>query len=156
ENDLAAGRYDGAAVEVWLADWSQPDLCVLLAKGTVGEVRREGGSFTAEVRGLSERLSEVSGRLFTATCSADLGDNRCGIDLADVRFRGNGMVIGINATSVFRASGLDSFDDAWFRAGSLTFTSGANAGLNVEVKDHRKDGAVTIDLWQAMPEPILV
>ena len=156
ENDLAAARYDRAAVEVWLADWSQPDLCVLLAKGTVGEVRREGGSFTAEVRGLSERLSEVSGRLFTATCSADLGDNRCGIDLADVRFRGNGTVIGINATSVFRASGLDSFDDAWFRAGRLTFTSGANAGLSVEVKDHRKDGAVKIDLWQAMPEPILV
>jgi uncharacterized phage protein (TIGR02218 family) len=156
ENDLVAGRYDGAAVEVWLVDWSQPNLCVLLAKGTLGEVRREGGGFTAEVRGLNERLSQVSGRLFTATCSADLGDNRCGIDLTDVRFRGSGVVTAINATSVFRASGLDSFDDAWFRAGRLTFTSGANAGLSVEVKDHRSDGAVTIELWQAMPGPILV
>lgn len=156
EADLAAGHYDGAAVELWLVDWSQPDLCILLAKGTLGEVRREGESFTAEVRGLSERLSEVSGRLFTATCSADLGDNRCGIDFTDARFRGSGSVIGINGTSVLRASGLESFDDVWFRAGKLTFTSGANAGLSVEVKDHRRNGAVTIDLWQAMPEPILV
>jgi uncharacterized phage protein (TIGR02218 family) len=32
EHDLAAGRYDAAAVELWLADWSEPALKVLLAK----------------------------------------------------------------------------------------------------------------------------
>jgi uncharacterized phage protein (TIGR02218 family) len=155
ESDLAAGRYDGAAVELWLTDWSEPDLRVVLAKGTLGEVKREGTAFTAEVRGLSERLSEESGRLYTATCSADLGDARCGIDLAVAPFFGNGAVVRLNASSAFTASGLDNFDDGWFRAGKLTFTSGANAGLSVEVKNHRKNGTVTIDLWQAMPEPVL-
>ena len=54
----------------------------------------------------------------------------------------------------FSANGLDRFDDGWFRAGKLAFTSGANDGLSVEVKNHRNDGAVTIELWQVMPEPI--
>ena len=54
---------------------------MLLAKGTLGEVRREGAAFTAELRGLSQRLDEETGRLYTATCSADLGDARCTIDL---------------------------------------------------------------------------
>jgi uncharacterized phage protein (TIGR02218 family) len=155
ESDLAAGRYDGAAVELWLTDWSEPDLRVVLAKGTLGEVRREATAFTAEVRGLSERLSEESGRLYTATCSADLGDTGCGIDLAVAPFFGNGAVVGLNASSALTASGLDQFDDGWFKAGKLTFTSGANAGLSVEVKNHRKNSAATIDLWQAMPEPVL-
>ncbi len=57
EADLAAGRYDAATIEIWLVDWSEPALRVLLAKGTLGEVRREGQAFTAEVRGLSERLT---------------------------------------------------------------------------------------------------
>lgn len=110
EADLAAGRYDAAAVELWLVDWSEPSLRVLLAKGTLGEVRREGPAFTAEVRGLSERLAQDSGRLYSATCSADLGDARCTVDLTDAAFRGNGAVVVVSATSTFSASGLDDFD----------------------------------------------
>jgi uncharacterized phage protein (TIGR02218 family) len=154
EADLAAGRYDAATVEIWLVDWSEPALRVLLAKGTLGEVRREGQAFTAEVRGLSERLSQESGRLYTATCSADLGDGRCKIDLTSPAFRGTGAVITSRATSAFTASGLDGFEDGWFTSGTLTFTSGANSGQSVEVKGHRKAGAVQLALWQAMPEPI--
>ena len=156
EADLAAGRYDRAAVEIWLVDWSEPTLHILLAKGTLGEVRREGLAFTAEVRGLSDRLAQESGRLFTATCSADLGDSRCGIDLGSSAFRSTGSVTSTDATSTFTASGLDSFEDGWFTAGKLTFSSGANSALSVEVKSHRKGGVVSLVLWQVMPEPIAV
>ena len=137
EDDLAAGRYDAAAVELWLVDWSEPTLSVLLAKGLLGEVKREGNAFTAELRGLSDRLSQDSGRLYTTTCSADLGDARCKIDLTNATYRGSGTVAAVSATSTFTASGLDSFDDGWFTAGKLGFTSGANNGLAVEVKSHR-------------------
>ena len=154
EADLAAGRYDAATIEIWLVDWTEPALRVLLAKGTLGEVRREGQAFTAEVRGLSERLTQESGRLYTATCSADLGDGRCRINLTNPAFRGAGAVISPEATSAFTAGGLDSFEDGWFTAGKLTFTSGANSGLSIEVKSHRKGAAVRLTLWQAMPEPI--
>ena len=154
EADLAAGRYDAAAVELWLVDWSEPELRLLLARGALGEVRREGDAFTAEVRGLSERLAQASGRLYTATCAADLGDSRCTVDLASAGYRGSGTVLALTATSGFSAEGLDGFDDGWFTAGKLSFSSGANSGLSVEVKSHRKDGVVTLDLWQAMPEPI--
>lgn len=154
ETDLAAGRYDAATIEIWLVDWSEPALRVLLAKGTFGEVRREGQAFTAEVRGLSERLAQESGRLYTATCSADLGDGRCKIDLTNPAFRGAGAVISPEAIAVFTAGGLDSFEDGWFTAGRLTFTSGANSSLSVEVKSHRKGAVVRLTLWQAMPEPI--
>lgn len=155
EGDLAAGRYDAAAVELWLVDWSEPSLSVLLAKGTLGEVKREGNAFTAEVRGLTDRLAQDTGRLYTTTCSADLGDARCKIDLSEAAYRGSGTVAAVSATSTFTASGCDAFEDGWFTAGKLTFASGANAGLSVEVKSHRKDATVSFELWQAMPEPIV-
>jgi len=154
EDDLAAGRYDGAQVDLWLVDWSEPDLRVLLARGTLGEVRREGLAFTAEVRGLAQQLAAPTGRLYTAACSADLGDPRCGVDLDNPIYRGSGTVAALLATSRLSADGLDAFDGGWFTAGKLTFTGGANAGLAVEVKRHRKDGTVTLELWQAMPEPV--
>lgn len=155
EADLAAGRYDAAGVELWLTDWSEPSLRVLLAKGVLGEVRREGAAFTAELRGLSHRLAEENGRLYTAGCSADLGDARCTVNLTNPALRGSGSVAALTATSAFTASGLGGYADGWFTAGRLAFVGGANAGLAVEVKIHRNAAeGVTLELWQAMPEPI--
>jgi len=154
EDDLAAGLYDAAAVELWLVDWSEPDLRVQLAAGALGEIKREGTAFTAEVRGITQRLAEESGRLFTAGCSADLGDARCKVDLGNAAYRGSGNVTALTGTSSFTVSGLDGFADGWFTAGKLTFTGGANAGLGIEVKTHRNNSGVSLTLWQAMPRPI--
>jgi uncharacterized phage protein (TIGR02218 family) len=155
EADLAARRFDAASVEIHLVDWSEPSLHVLIAKGTLGEVRREGAAFAAELRGLAERLSQETGRLYTASCSADLGDARCKVDLDHPYFRGEGTIATLIGTSSFSASGLDDFDEGRVTAGKLVWTSGANAGLAVEVKRHRRDGAdIILELWQAMPEPL--
>jgi uncharacterized phage protein (TIGR02218 family) len=155
EADLAAGRYDAAKVETWLVDWSDPVLHVLLSTATLGDVRREGAAFVAEMRGLADALAQESGRLYTASCSADLGDPRCGIDLTSSVYRGEGVITVLRGTSAFAVSGLGAFEEGWFSAGKLTFGSGANAGLAVEVKRHRLDGElVVIELWQSMPEPL--
>jgi uncharacterized phage protein (TIGR02218 family) len=149
--DLAAGRYDAAQVETWLVDWSAPSLKVLTARATLGEVRREGQAFVAELRGLADLLSQESGRLYTARCGADLGDARCKVDLGSPALRGNGAVSVVEGTSIFVASGLDGFADGWFSLGRLTWTSGANDGLAIEIKQHR---LARLTLWQAMPEGI--
>jgi uncharacterized phage protein (TIGR02218 family) len=153
--DLAAGRFDAALVETWLVDWSDPSLKVLTARGTLGEVKREGEAFAAELRGLADLLSQESGRLYTAKCGADLGDLRCKVDLTNPALHGAGVVSAIEGTSSFVSSGLDGFADALFSAGRLTWTSGANAGLSIEIKQHRLvAGHALITLWQAMPEAI--
>ncbi|MGE3144759.1 MAG: DUF2163 domain-containing protein [Pseudorhodoplanes sp.] len=155
EADLAAGRYDGAGVDIYLVDWSEPSLRVLIACGTLGEVRREGCAFAAELRGLAEPLSHETGRLYTASCAADLGDGRCGVDLDDPQWRAEGTAAALIGISSFLASGLDPFDENLFSAGKLVWLTGANAGIAVEVKRHRHDTDTTaIELWQAMPEPI--
>jgi uncharacterized phage protein (TIGR02218 family) len=155
EDDLAAGRWDGAVVRVFLVDWSEPHLFVLLAAGTVGEVRREGFAFAAELRSPSDRLNQDSGRLYTATCGADLGDARCRVDLNAPAFKGTGSVTALAGTAVFAAAGLGGFADGWFTGGRLVFSGGANAGLAAEVKIHRADaGGVSLTLWQSMPQVV--
>jgi uncharacterized phage protein (TIGR02218 family) len=153
--DLAAGRYDAAQVETWLVDWSDPQLKVLTARATLGEVRREGQAFVAELRGLADLLSQESGRLYTARCGADLGDARCKVDLTVPALRGTGAITAVEGTSIFVAFGLDGFADALFSLGRLLWTGGANAGLAIEIKEHRLIAShARLTLWQAMPEPI--
>ncbi len=155
ESDLAAGRYDAASVETWLVDWSEVSLRVLMARSTLGEVKREGQAFSAELRGLADRLSQQSGRLFTARCSADLGDAHCKFDLVTAGLQGEGNVESIESTSTIIAAGLDTFTEGVFSGGKLTWASGANDGLSVEIKEHRMaSGHARLSLWQAMPEVI--
>lgn len=154
EDDLAAGRYDDAKIELFLVDWSNAENRLLLRAGNLGEVRREDSAFSAEVRGIASRLDEEKGRIFAASCDADLGDTRCKIDLDDPAFHGEGTILALEGASIFSAGGLDGFAGGWFTQGRLQWTSGANAGLAIEIKEHRIDGGAHLSLWQTMPEPL--
>ncbi len=82
EADIAAGLYDGAALECWRVDWSDPASRVRLSRGAVRRLVRTGGAFTAEVDGPLAVLERTAGRSFDRTCDARLGDPRCRVDLA--------------------------------------------------------------------------
>ena len=61
----------------------------------------------------------------------------------------------VTGASMFTADGLDAYATALFSAGRLVWSSGANAGLAVEIKEHRVVlGHARLSLWQAMAEPI--
>jgi uncharacterized phage protein (TIGR02218 family) len=151
EDDLAGGLYDDAPIEIWRVNWADTAQRVLMRAGSLGEVRRSGSAFTAEVRGLAHYLQQPKGRLFQSGCDADLGDARCGVDLDDSAFRDTGTVIAAASNRQFTASGLETFEANWFTRGLVTFTSGANANRSQEVKRHTlADDVATIELWQPM------
>jgi uncharacterized phage protein (TIGR02218 family) len=150
-DDLAAGLYDNASVEVWLVNWTTPSERLLLRAGHLGEVSREDGAFRAEIRGLADALDQPKGRVFRHGCDADLGDHRCRVDLTNAAYHGAGTVAASNGNRRFTASGLASFTAGWFERGRLTWTSGENSGRAVEVRAHRLSGSVaTLELWQPM------
>jgi uncharacterized phage protein (TIGR02218 family) len=112
-------------------------------------------AFEAEVRGLAHRLDQPRGRLFQFGCDAELGDGRCGVDLDDPAFRGEGMAQAAEGDRRLRVSGLDAFADGWFARGRLAWTSGANAGRRAEVKAHRVSASeVWVELWEKAPSPV--
>jgi len=151
EAELAAGAFDHARIETFLVNWSAPEERLLLRVGHIGEVLREDGAFRVEIRGLSAGLDEPQGRVFRAPCDADLGDARCRVDLDDPAFRGSGAVVAAQDGRRFTLSGLEAFAAGWFERGTLTWSSGANAGRRAVVKT-RRDVAdqPIIELWNAM------
>ena len=155
EEEVAAGRYDGAEVWHWLVDWQQPELRVLLFRGSFGEIRRSDGAFEVELRGLAEALNKPVGRAVMRTCDRVLGDSRCGFDTGQPGFSAEGAVAGASAGGSLRVSGLGGFADRWFEQGVLTWLSGENAGEVATVKADRKtDGGRSLALWAAPGRPV--
>ena len=151
ETELAAGAFDHAKIETFLVNWSLPEERLLLRVGHIGEVLREDGAFRVEIRGLAAGLDEPQGRVFRAPCDADLGDQRCQVDLDAPAYRGSGAVVAAFDGRRFTISGLEGFAVGWFERGTLTWTSGANTGRRAVVKAQRDVvGVPTIELWNAM------
>ncbi|GJE41915.1 DUF2163 domain-containing protein [Methylobacterium soli] len=149
EADIAGGLYDGASVETWLVDWTNPEIRLLLDLGTLGEIRRAGNAFVAELRGLMDSLDAERGRTYRATCGADLGDGRCRVDLAPLRVAATVRAVprpGLLALDLARP-----VPDGALTGGHFTWTGGANAGLAGDVRAHA-DGA--IELWEAPPRAV--
>lgn len=155
--DLAAGLYDDASVEIWRVNWADVSQRMLLKRGTIGEVVREGSRFRAEIRGASHALDRTVGRLYQRRCDAILGDARCGVDLAAPAYRGAGAVAAILDDQRFIASGLQSFAGGWCAQGALQWTAGANAGTRGSVKAQDKNpSGDAITLWLPAGRPIAV
>jgi uncharacterized phage protein (TIGR02218 family) len=144
ETDIADGRWDAAAVEVWRVNWSNPAQRVLMRRGTIGEIRRGRMSFVAEVRSLAHVLGQTVGRTFQAGCDAALGDARCGVNLEAPTTKGNGAVTVVLRDRAFLAIGLSGFADGWFGFGTVEWTSGPNAGRRAEIITHERAGSDVI------------
>lgn len=149
ERDLANGLYDGACVEIWLVDWTNVDNRLLVDATTIGEVTRSEFAFRAELRSLAHLFDETRGDSFQRGCSADLGDARCKVDLGAAGLHTTGVVIDMAQGAILASLGSE-LDDDFFTGGTLTFTSGANAGARVAIKSHRRsDANASLAVWAA-------
>ncbi|MEO0880709.1 MAG: phage BR0599 family protein, partial [Pseudomonadota bacterium] len=117
--------------------------------------RNQNGGFEAELLSLSADLQRPIGRVIQRRCDAELGDARCGVDIADPAFRATGVVAAVIDEQRFTASGLAGFEDGWFEHGRLDWTSGANQDLSAFVKTHARAGEdASVALWLPAGAPI--
>jgi hypothetical protein len=89
EDDLNAGLWDHARVEVYVVNWQTPDTQnEPVNVGYLGEVKREDGKYSAEIRGLADAYSQTLGEVYSPSCRAKFGDARCGLALSDYTVTG--------------------------------------------------------------------
>lgn len=125
--DLAAGRWDGASVAVFMVDWEAPGgERLALARGELGEVSIRGDAFEAELRGPTALLDAAVVEQTSPECRARLGDRRCRVDMAArVRTTRIAAVIGETEVEVGEAAAGNAHG-----YGLLRWIGGANSGLD--------------------------
>jgi uncharacterized phage protein (TIGR02218 family) len=124
--DLGAGRWDGAAVGVFMVDWENPEgESFALARGELGEVSVSGAAFEAELRGPAALLDAPAAEQTSPECRAALGDKRCRVDMA-----GRTLIARVAAMAgedQVEVEGAAAGSD--YAGGILRWFGGANSGL---------------------------
>lgn len=143
ESDLAAGVYDGAAVEVIEIDWTTSAKLETVGHYYLGQVSRTEATFSAELRSEAGFLAQKRGRFITPNCDAELGDSRCTVNTS--LLSGAGAITAITGDVDFMVSGLEAHNSTAFAAGTLIWTSGENMGQTCDVRAHRDN---LVGLWR--------
>lgn len=158
--DIEAGLFDDASMAIFLCNWAAPDDGQVQMPGAnLGNIRRTSeGKYTAEVRGLTQRLTQPLLRTYAATCNADLGDTRCGKDISS-------LIIVATVTDVTSRRRFDcslATDSSSGTAGDYIYgklvgITGLNAGYTREVRQDAADSSFgSIELYEMMPLTVAV
>jgi uncharacterized phage protein (TIGR02218 family) len=135
ENDILAGLYDYAQIDVFqvnYTDLSQTSLS--LKTGWLGEITLRAGQFVGEVRGLSVHLQTTLGEVYTPSCRASFGDARCKFDISTLTVNGQ---VSAFADTIKITDTSRSENDGHFDYGIITFQSGLNTGISREIKRYQ-------------------
>lgn len=145
--DLAAGRWDGAVLSIFMIDWERPDQpAIAIASGALGDVGMRGAGFEAELRGAAASLEREVVEQTSPGCRAELGDRRCRVDMAGrVRIA---RVAAVIADAVVEVEGEAAGEAYLF--GRLRWIGGPNSGFASPIA--AIDGA-RITLFDAPPYP---
>jgi uncharacterized phage protein (TIGR02218 family) len=145
--DLRAGRWDGAAVALFMTDWQAPGAEVLaIARGELGEVVVRGGAFEAELRGPAALLDGPVVEQTSPECRARLGDKRCRVDMAALtRITRVAAVLDEDVVAVEDAAAGNAYG-----YGRLRWIGGANSGTPSAI---RSSDGTALKLFEPPPFP---
>lgn len=133
EADIMAGKYDFAEIEIFMVNVTDLTQGIIThRRGWLGEVSISNGQFTAEVRGLTQKLSQNIVELYSPTCRAVFGDTRCKANLAS--YTASGTVNTVTSRQVLISNSMTQAA-GYFSGGEIRWLTGANAGRRMEIKE---------------------
>jgi uncharacterized phage protein (TIGR02218 family) len=138
--DLAAGRFDGAAIEIGAVDWETLDAEVLY-RGEIGTISQEAGAFTAELLSAKAALEADPVPYTSPTCRAQFCGPGCALSAARFTHEVQVAAIDADANRVTFTGGPAAAD---MLDGFLRWIDGPQAGIRMEVVSV-DDGGLVLD-----------
>jgi uncharacterized phage protein (TIGR02218 family) len=170
QEDVAAGKWNFATIEVWSQSWQYPEYGELVhGKCKTGEIKDYQTFFTAEARGMMSQLSSDVNKVTSRFCRVkEFRDAECGHTSATVTI--DAVVYNVTQTNIAVQSDVDALGDPnfefstadfagndppldLFSNGKITATSGANNGVSREIAKQLadNDGVIQIILKRSFP-----
>ena len=134
EEDILAGKYDFAEIEIFSVNLPDIRQKTIQRRGWLGEVTIRAGQFVAEVRGLTQKLQCNIGELYSPSCRAIFGDDRCKanpnmyLHIESVEKVGKDRQV-----FIAEPSGEVPAED-YFASGKVKWLKGKNKDLEQEIK----------------------
>lgn len=135
-DDLSAGRFDFARVEIGLVDWGNLERLSLYS-GEIGAISSDGSSFEAELRSAKADLERDTVPRTSPTCRARFCGPGCG--LSAHRFT-HACAVALVDEQTGKVVFTASQSPAQMRNGHVRWIDGPHSGLDMQILDAADDG----------------
>jgi uncharacterized phage protein (TIGR02218 family) len=144
--EIASGLFDNARAYLFATTWNAPveDEEPIVAS-FLGKTTLMDGRYKIEEMALIDALNQSVGGTYTPQCPKTFGSQvYAGCKKALGPLTVTGALSAVTSASIVRDAARAEAAD-YFAAGTLQFTSGANAGLKpLEIKRHEADGTIEV------------
>ena len=135
--EIQSGIFNNAQVRKFLVDYTNlpstlnldPPKHLELSVSYIGSIKQNSLGYELQTKDNLSKLDNQIGTTTSKTCRANLGDDRCRVDLAP--YTHNLTVTGVINRRIFNVDG--SLADKYFDRGRLQFSSGANNRLHRDI-----------------------
>lgn len=149
ESDILAGIFSFARFAIYRVNYNNlAQGHEVVESGTFGETKFNENRWRVETRSLMQQARQPFGEVFSLTCRARYGDEKCKKPFE--WFEGSVAATGTSNMIEFFAEGLAQGDD-YFAPGVIEWLTGRNAGADMDVDDYAADGFIRLALQMPMP-----
>ena len=132
-DDLRSGLFRGAEMTEFVVDWHYAFAGYLTrTKYWIENYTFNGEAWEAQVSGLVHKFKSKIGDVYSRGCPYDLGDSLCQVDTDALGVAGEVAAI-VSTVLEFDALADPGGEDDFWKYGILTWVTGANAGVQVEI-----------------------
>jgi uncharacterized phage protein (TIGR02218 family) len=158
EEDVTAGKFDDAYIQVFLVSWAPVDDGIIsvdsvrrLNAGWAGTLSAGERGFKAEVMGPGAKLAQKSIMdTVTPGCRFEFGDENCGKDIDALKL--SAEVSSVQDNGEFEVTVTDGSGVATYDEGFVRWLNGRNIGTDTEIKSIEfYVGGASIVLWAPAP-----
>lgn len=130
-DDLIAGLFDHANVELFIAYWAGQGIGTLpLRTSWIGEIVLKGAQFRADLRGIAQKLQQVFIQATSLECRWSFCDAKCGLNKST--YTRTVTINNVESNDTFSAP-IAGPDRNKFQWGLATWVTGNNAGGSMEI-----------------------
>ena len=153
KEDLRAGLYDDADVEIFMINTESPaDGPLKVRKGNLGEITvTKLGVFKTELRGLTQRLSQGTIQKYGPICRTDLGSSLCKIPiLPDVVERSTAYEVGdFVRVATTTGTGHQVYENRHYECTTAGTTASSEPTYDTTVDNTTTDGTAVFTAREA-------
>ena len=152
--DAVSGLYSGAAVRLFLVDWTTGEGGEIGFKWEVGTIAvKDSGETSFDIWSALRTNHSLFLKRYGPGCTADLFDARCGVDVA--AWEDSVTVASYVSAFTFTISGArPAAVDGWYQDGAIAFDDGENAGFAYDIRTW-VDSTNTVTLRQPLRRPLV-
>ena len=151
EEDILIGMYDFTKARIFLVNYADLDQGnLILFHGSIEKITLTNCKLIAELNSLSHLLSRNIGNFFSSSCRAQFCDTQC--QLNKDSFTTSHCITKVINKQEFECITLINTKN-YYTYGSVTFTTGKNSNLTLEIKQHNKS---YIQFYNPLPHDMYI